>query len=208
MSRVRMITGTHNPETKGEEELYETPHGATLALCKVHPFFRRPRRLLEPACGPGQIVEVLQARGHDVVASDKVDYEARWKGRFDTVRTWGRDFLACGHQGGFDGVVMNPPYSWADQFIWRGLLQAPIVFALLETGWRQATGSRSELIDDGYLAHEYAFRERLEMHRDSLPEWKRNTNNTRRHGWFVFTRERRSTSWWPCERISQTGVMR
>lgn len=207
MTSAMMITGTHDRDTKGEAELYETPHGATLALLRAHPFFRRPRRLLEPACGPGQIVEVLQAERHDVTAADKFDYEDRWKGAFDTLRTWGRDFLACGHQGGFDGVVMNPPYSRADDFIFAALREAPIVFALLEVGWKQATGmARSELIDDGYLAHEYDFRERLDMHRDGFAEEDKGYQ-PRKHAWFVFSRTRRETSWWPCERISQVGYL-
>lgn len=204
MTSVRMITGTHDAATKGEAELHETPPGATRALMRAHPFFFRRRRLLEPACGPGQIVAVLQGQGHEVIAADRFNYEDRWKGAFDTVRTWGRDFLRCGRAGGFDGVVMNPPYSWADDFIWRGLREAPMVFALLELGWQQATGARCELIDDGYLVHQYTFRERLDMHRDGYPEEKKQ-DSARKHAWFVFSRTRRETVWWPCERISQIG---
>ena len=52
-------------------DLYETPPEATRALLEVE---RLPHRVWEPACGPGAIVTVLRAAGHDVVASDLVDY--------------------------------------------------------------------------------------------------------------------------------------
>ena len=52
-------------------DLYETPECATRALLHIE---RLPRRIWEPAAGRGAIVRVLRAHGHEVVASDLIDY--------------------------------------------------------------------------------------------------------------------------------------
>jgi hypothetical protein len=51
-------------------DLYETPECATLALLHAE---KVPRRIWEPACGPGAILSVLRAHGHDVLASDHLE---------------------------------------------------------------------------------------------------------------------------------------
>lgn len=206
MNRARMITGAHDAATKGEAELYETPPGAVRALMAAEPFFLRPQMILDPCCGPGQIVATLQAAGHDVTAADKFDYEARWKGRPDTIRTWGRDFLTVRADESCQAVVINPPYSSADAFIEQGLACAPRVFALLERGWAQGErDARNALADSGILVREHAFRERLDMHRDGFPE-ERRTNSARKHSWFVFIRGRTGGDGsWITRRISCIG---
>lgn len=206
MNRARMMTGSHDAATKGDAELYETPPGAVRALMAAEPFFSRPQTILEPACGPGQLVAALQAAGHDVTAADKFDYEARWKGAPDTIRTWGRDFLEVPADTSCRAVVMNPPYSKADLFVMQALNCAPRVYALLELGWLQGESLfRSALIDDGPLVRVYPFRGRLDMHRDGFPEELRQ-GQARKHAWFVFT-TRRAADAAPVElrRISEIG---
>lgn len=205
MNRPRMITGAHDAATRGEAELYETPPGAVRALLAAEPFFSRPQRLLEPACGPGQLVAALQAAGHDVTAADKFDYEARWKGAADTIRTWGRDFLASPPDTSCRAVVMNPPYSKADAFIVTALTCAPRVYALLELGWLQGEGASRCALTEGPLIRVHAFRGRLDMHRDGFPE-DRQSSSTRKHAWFVFA-SRRAEDAAPVElrRISEIG---
>lgn len=206
MNRARMMTGSHDAETKGEAELYETPPGAVRALMAAEPFFSRPQKILEPACGPGQLVAALQAAGHDVTAADKFDYEARWKGAPDTIRTWGRDFLQAPCDTSCRAVVMNPPYSKADAFIQQALRCAPRVYALLERGWAQGEAElRNDLADSGKLVREYAFRERLEMHRDGFPVEQRQAQ-ARKHSWFVFVDGAgRGDGSWITRRISCIG---
>lgn len=205
-----MITGTHDAETKGEAELYETPPGATRALIAAEPYLQRPRRILEPACGPGAIVEVLEAAGHQVTAGDKFDYSARWKAAAASI-AWGRDFLSGDalsylDAATYDAVVMNPPYSQADEFVFNALPFAPRIYALLELGWPQgALPVRTRLTDGGHLVRQLTFRERLDMHRDGFPEEERGSS-TRKHAWFVFSRRPLSQGeGWQTLRISQTG---
>ena len=52
-------------------DLYETPKVAVEALLRVE---RLPPQLWDPCSGPGNIVDVLRAHGHQVIGSDLVDY--------------------------------------------------------------------------------------------------------------------------------------
>src|SRR5262249_30882466 len=71
-SHRRGVTATGRaPLTDRRDDLYETPHVATRALLTVE---RLPHHVWEPAAGRGAIAEVLRAHGHQVIASDLVDY--------------------------------------------------------------------------------------------------------------------------------------
>ncbi len=95
------------PLAERGDDLYETPPEATRALMQVE---RLPHRLWEPACGPGAIVRVLRAAGHDVIASDLVDY-----GCDDSIV--GVDFLMeTRAPEGVEAIVSNP----LDRIDWRG----------------------------------------------------------------------------------------
>jgi hypothetical protein len=73
--RKRIIAGTGAaPLSERGNDLYETPPVAVHALLKVEPL---PRVIWEPACGPGNIVNVLRSAGHRVYASDLVNYGCR-----------------------------------------------------------------------------------------------------------------------------------
>jgi hypothetical protein len=55
-----------------KDDLYETPACAARALLAVE---QLPEGAIwEPACGPGAIVRVLRAAGHEVWSTDLVDY--------------------------------------------------------------------------------------------------------------------------------------
>ena len=104
-----------------KDDLYETPPEAVRALLKVESL---PESIWEPACGPGSIVGVLRATGHQVYATDLVDY-----GRPDSLS--GVDFLMerapCCYVG---AIVTNPPYKLADQFVEHALTLCPRVIML------------------------------------------------------------------------------
>src|SRR5262245_44745737 len=66
----RAQSGTHAYAERGFD-LYETPVVATEALLRAE---KLPRKLWEPCCGRGAIVNVLRSAGHEVVATDLVNY--------------------------------------------------------------------------------------------------------------------------------------
>jgi hypothetical protein len=184
--------GTAPAEARGPE-LYETPAVATRALMAAWPhFFAQPRRIWDPACGPGAILEVLSDEGgHTVIGSDLYDYESRWRPSAAIEPFWGRDFFSFTPAEavglGAEGIVMNPPYSMADDFIVHALDLVPRVFALLELRWMNGIGrERSRLLDEGYLHAVHPFDRRLNMHRDGYTGPR--ARQSRIHAWFVFLR--------------------
>ena len=104
------------------DDLYETPPVAVEALLRHE---RLPHRLWDPCCGPGNIVNVLRAAGHEVIGSDLVDYG-------DPTHFYRRDFLMERKApDGCEGVVMNAPFKLAAEFVAHALDLSPLVIALL-----------------------------------------------------------------------------
>src|SRR5262249_57363118 len=94
-----------HPLSERGVDLYETPEVATRSLLQVE---RLPRRIWEPACGPGAIVRVLRNAGHEVYASDIADY-----GENDATL----DFLTATEMpAGVEALVTNPPFRFAEAF--------------------------------------------------------------------------------------------
>jgi hypothetical protein len=163
-------------------DLYETPPEAVLALLAHE---QLPHRLWEPACGPGAIVRLLRAHGHDVHATDLNDWgcpDSQAKIDFLMERP------APGH---IDAIITNPPYMIATQFVAHAVSMARLVYMLLplqllEGGQRD--GRRDALIDGGRLSHVTPFRDRLPMmHRHG---WEgKQTSSTRCYAWFVWNQK-------------------
>lgn len=88
-----------------DRDLYETPQWVTDVLLR---FLPNNLRIWEPAAGSGKMADALALRGHDVVRTDL---------------STGQDFLSPDLPApfGIDGVVTNPPFNLAQQFIERSL---------------------------------------------------------------------------------------
>ena len=140
-------------------DLYETPECATLALLRAE---KLPKRIWECACGHGAIVTILRAYGHDVVASDLVDYG-------DPTCFYRRDFL-LEHKlpNGCECILTNPPFSLAEDFVEHALELCPHVIMLLRLAFLESE-RRSRILDTGTLARVHVFRKPLPM--------------MHRHGW-------------------------
>ena len=114
------------------------------------------------AVGPGNIVDVLRAAGHEVIGSDLVDYG-------DPTHFYRRDFLMERKApDGCEGIVMNAPFKLAAEFVAHALDLCPLVIAVgalafMESERRTATPRRPG------LARIHVFRNRLPM--------------MHRHGW-------------------------
>src|SRR5262249_58163775 len=83
-------------------DLYQTPGVATEALLRTEEL---PYRIWEPAAGRGAIANVLRAAGHDVIATDLVDYGV-------SGQIGGPDFL-LGFEtpSHFDTILTKPPFK-------------------------------------------------------------------------------------------------
>ena len=161
------------------DDLYETPPVAVEALLRHE---RLPHRLWDPCCGPGNIVNVLRAAGHEVIGSDLVDYG-------DPTHFYRRDFLMERKApDGCEGVVMNPPFKLAEEFIAHALDLSPLVIALLRLAFMESERRTRDPRRPRTCAHPPVFRKRLP---DDAPRTAgRAAKPTRRwrSAWFVWDR--------------------
>lgn len=161
-----------------KNDLYETPEVAIHALMRAE---RLPVRVWEPACGPGRIVKALRGAGHEVWATDLVDYGLEQSES-------GIDFLMerAAPRGGVDAIVTNPPFKLAGQFVEHALSLCPRVVMLLRLAFLESE-KRCSIIDNAHLARVHVFRKRLPMmHRDEWAGPKANSGMA--FAWFVWDR--------------------
>jgi hypothetical protein len=166
-----------HPLSERGNDLYESPAVAVEALLRVE---RLPYRLWDPCCGPGNIVNVLRAAGHEIIGSDLVDYG-------DPTHFYRRDFLMeLKAPVGCEGVVMNPPFKLAEEFIAHALDLSPMVVALLRLAFLESE-RRTPILEGRGLARIHVFRRRLPMmHRHG---WEgRKANSGMAFAWFVWDR--------------------
>jgi hypothetical protein len=116
-----------------ERDSYETPEWVTDALIPHLPI--RNCVVWECAAGEGKMVAALRRAGFTVVATDITD---------------GCDFLTANPPQPFQGIVTNPPYELATEFIERALSIIPadgFVAILLRTDFDHAK-SRQHLFGE------------------------------------------------------------
>jgi hypothetical protein len=171
------------PQSERGFDLYETPPCATRAL--LH--FERdhmPRRVWEPACGPGAISRVLEAEGFEVQSSDLFAY-----GYPGAVS--GLDFLTVDRTHPIaiatDGIVTNPPFYLAARsapFVARAIEIAPYVALLLRLPFLEGAGAERLKLTSG-VARVYVASRRLPMmHRDGWDGPK--ASSAMAFAWFVW----------------------
>lgn len=161
-------------------DLYETPAVGVWSLLRHVPL---PHRIWEPACGPGAIARILRQAGHEVFASDLVDYE--WPGQ--DAHGW--DFLMEGFAPPepVEAIVTNPPFKNAEEFVARALDRAPKVVMLLRLAFLESE-RRTDLLESGALASVHVYAKRLPMmFRDGWEGKKANSGMA--FAWFVWDRD-------------------
>lgn len=161
-----------------KDDLHESPEEAVAALLGVEDV---PKVIWETSCGPGAIVHALRASGRTVIATDLVDY-----GCPDSESRI--DFL-MEHKPppGVEGIVMNPPYKLADEFIMHSRILVPKTYALLRLAYLEGERRRKKLFSQGDLARVWVFSRRLpRMHRAGY-EGKKSSSRLA-FAWFVWDR--------------------
>ena len=133
---ARCIANAQQIDSHVAANFYPTPPEATRALLSVDTF---DGPIWEPACGKGHIAKVLEAHGHEVIATDLND----WGYGVDGI-----DFLATNINGNNLNachIITNPPYG-------RGLADAFIEKALAVAA--KTGGKVAMLLNLASLAHE------------------------------------------------------
>jgi hypothetical protein len=158
-------------------DCYDTPPVAVEALLR-HQIL--PHRIWEPAAGKGNIVTVLRAHGHEVIASDL-------NGRGCPDCTTGIDFLFPGFDPKADCICTNPPYVLVQRFVELALERAPMVVMLMRLAFLESE-RRSHILEGCGLARVLVFRKRLPlMHR---ADWQgKKANSGMAFCWLIWRRE-------------------
>ena len=165
----------HSLKERGDD-LYETPDVATLALLRIE---NLPHRLWEPAAGRGRMVNVLRGAGHEVLASDLLDYGVPTHfARRDFLMEWKLP-------DGCEAIVTNPPFKLAEKFVAHALHLCPRVVMLLRLAFYESMRRTHILEQPCAPARIHVFRKRLPMmHRDG---WAgRKANSGMAFAWFVW----------------------
>jgi len=174
-----------HPLRERKDHLYETPEVAVQALLRVEPLLQWPRHIWDPAAGRrGNIVNVLRAGGHRVLASDLVDY-----GVPITPPAYYRVDFLMEHKlpDGVEIILTNPPFKLAEEFVAHALGLCPFVVMLLRLAFYES-GKRCAILEDCGLARILVFRKRLpRMHRAGWEGKKENSGMA--FAWFVWDRD-------------------
>ena len=147
------IIGGNPRYGREKDDYYATPPAAVEKLLNRH--FFRGGVYLEPCAGNGNIAEVLRDRGWAVDCVDIID-----RGCPGTVVA---DYLTWQPDRMYDGIITNPPYKFAAEFIERGL-------TMLKPGGQMAMflkiqflegEKRRRLFDKWPPRYIYVFRKRI-----------------------------------------------
>jgi hypothetical protein len=128
----------HAYAEKNEDAYFTCPEAVICLLHLERPYL--PRTILEPCAGDGAISLLLQRAGYDVTAFDIKDH-----GLPSCRRS---DYFKLAPPPGVEGVVTNPPFNKARQFLEKALADGNRYIALLvRTNFLFEAAERTELLD-------------------------------------------------------------
>lgn len=131
-----MIGFNRPPGVEREEnDFYATDPAAIPPLLKFLGWNAGGKIIRDNSCGQGHLCWPLIVNGHTVVASDLIDRGFGITGINFLEYSWLDDLR-------YDGVIMNPPYKLARQFIEKSLNLAPVVCAFLRITFLESDGRR------------------------------------------------------------------
>lgn len=161
-----------------EAECFETPTDAVTAVFKCEIL---TRRVVDPCCGRGVLSHVAEANGHDVISFDKYDWGFGVRGI---------DFLtdprAAHYFGGTCTVLMNPPFSLAEEFVLRALsLGARKIVCYQRFAWFESK-KRREFWNANPPNRIYVTAERMDCWRIDIPPEARLGSRPYPHAWYVW----------------------
>jgi hypothetical protein len=121
-----ILGGASETHARHGADFYPTPPECTEALVRAFPSLFQGVHLWEPACGDGAISDVLSRRA--TVLS--TDLHVRGYG------TGGVDFLTASLPNDVQGIVTNPPFDLAGDFIEHACsMGVPVAMLVKATYW-------------------------------------------------------------------------
>lgn len=137
------------------------------------------RRVWENSCGMGHLSEAISVYGHTVVSTDLVN---RGYG------IGGVDFLqpTIFDAEPFDGIIMNPPYKHALEFIRKSISIAPITAAFLRIAFLESR-KRKPFFAEHPPRYVAVFSERVRSVKDG--DFKNIGASVQCYAWYVWSKE-------------------
>jgi hypothetical protein len=165
----RNLAGSSDGRPEGD--FYPTPRDAVAALLDRETF---EGSIWENSCGDGAICRVLEEYGYrDIRATDLVD-----RGYGET----GHDFITSPYRA--DNVVMNPPFSMAQQFVELSLARTTGKVAMLGKLVFLEGQKRKPFFASTPLSRVYVFSKRVNFYRGG--EKGSYSTSTMCFAWFVW----------------------
>ena len=167
----------HSETERETHDFYATDPIAAEHLMKLEKFIGP---IWEPACGAGHLSEVFKKHGYSVLSSDIVD---RGYG------SGGIDFLSIENQEWNGDVITNPPYIYAEDFIYKSLQIIPEghkVAMFLRVLFMESI-SRKELFRQFPPLRVYVSSSRIVCAKNGdFDTFKRETGGAMAYAWFVW----------------------
>lgn len=172
-------------------DAYFSPYEAIWPLIDLEE--NMPRHIWEPAAGDGVIVRALRQNGFKVTASDIADYHTRGLG----IQT-GIDYRNAIIPKGVRGIVTNPPYLLAIEFIRKAIKEVPYSAWLLRSNFLESEGRFSFFRENPPARVLISSRRLPMMHRLGYTGPKSTSNTC--FAWFIWDEEtpmdqRRKVGW-------------
>lgn len=198
-----MVTGNmRNAQDAADPNFYATCYEAIPPLL-VAEGKRLPKALWEPACGNGAITVPLRNRGFSVVATDLHEWGC-------PASVSGIDFLSDAAQSvaaqmavdhGNYGIVTNPPFNRAEEFVEAGIRLSPYVAVLCRLAFLESEGRMNWFPQVG-LSRVHIIGERLPMMHRYKHEGPKLDKGAMAFCWFIFERSKRRKHQVPLRWIS------
>ncbi len=170
-SRITARNLAGSSSGRPEADYYPTPPEATEALLRNESF---SGSIWENSCGAGHICRALIEHGYtDILATDLVD-----RGYGET----GHDFITSPYRA--DNVIMNPPFSMAQQFVELSLARTTGKVAMLGKLQFLEGQKRKPFFEKTPLARVHVFSKRVNFYRNG--EKGSYSTSTMAFAWFVW----------------------
>lgn len=174
-----MKTAWH-PEERAEHDFYATDPAALESLLNR---ISLPGSVVwEPACGAGNLSEVLKAHGYQVISTDLVD-----RGYEDASPCL--DFLAAGSEhlpNDCRCILTNPPYKHANDFILHAMELLPeggVYIALHNLSYLTGKARHEQIYAKGLLERIYVFSGRINCYKNNEQTGHRSPVN---YAWYMY----------------------
>lgn len=121
MNKLQLHSGS-SKSGRRDLDFYPTPPEVTHALMQ-HLQLKSGLNIWEPACGEGDMGEVISEYKHNVVSTDI---------------QFGDDYLLTPAAMDYDAIITNPPFKESEDFIRKAVTEAPLVAMLVKSQYWHA----------------------------------------------------------------------